>query len=138
MIEIRIENAKQIELKLKNLATNKGRTNAIRRSMYGQAVLIRNMARQLASLRSGILRKRIGISRPAPRGGEVVVQVVSRAPHSHLIEFGTKPRRQKGGRYTGYALPHPFLRPAFAAFEESAMTEILRDMEHQIEVEASK
>lgn len=37
---------------------------------------------------------------------------VSNAPHDHLVEYGTAPRRQKNGRYTGSMPAHPFFRPA--------------------------
>lgn len=37
------------------------------------------------------------------------------APHGYLVELGTKPRRQKSGRYTGRMPPFPFMRPAFDA-----------------------
>jgi hypothetical protein len=34
-------------------------------------------------------------------------------PHAHLIEFGTGPRYQKGGRFTGAVPPQPMLQPAW-------------------------
>lgn len=37
---------------------------------------------------------------------------VSNAPHDHLVEYGTAPRTQKNGRYTGAMPAHPFFRPA--------------------------
>jgi len=41
---------------------------------------------------------------------------VSNAPHDHLVEYGTAPRRQKTtGRYTGSMPAHPFFRPAVDA-----------------------
>ena len=34
------------------------------------------------------------------------------APHAYIIEYGTKPRYQKSGRYTGIGPAIPFFRPA--------------------------
>ena len=34
------------------------------------------------------------------------------APHAYIIEYGTKPRHQKSGRYTGIGPAIPFFRPA--------------------------
>lgn len=34
------------------------------------------------------------------------------APHAYIIEYGTKPRYQKSGRYTGSGPARPFFRPA--------------------------
>ena len=34
------------------------------------------------------------------------------APHAYIIEYGTKPRYQKSGRYTGIGPAQPFFRPA--------------------------
>lgn len=35
------------------------------------------------------------------------------SPHAHLIEFGTGPRFQKNGRFTGSVAPQPMLQPAW-------------------------
>jgi len=37
---------------------------------------------------------------------------------AHLVEKGTRPRRQKGGRYTGQAPAQPFLYPALTTNEQ--------------------
>jgi len=34
------------------------------------------------------------------------------APHAHLIEFGTKPRHWKTGKYTGIGPARPYMMPA--------------------------
>lgn len=36
-----------------------------------------------------------------------------RAPHAHLVEFGTGPRFHKSGKYVGVMPPDPFVRPAW-------------------------
>ncbi len=35
------------------------------------------------------------------------------APHAHLLEFGTGPRFQRNGRFTGSVAPMPMLQPAW-------------------------
>ncbi|KIC30056.1 hypothetical protein [Leisingera sp. ANG-M6] len=49
----------------------------------------------------------------------------SHAPHAHLIEFGTGPRRHASGKYVGAVLADPFLRPAWEA-NRQVMLQILR------------
>ena len=49
--------------------------------------------------------------------GSVVVHVGStrRAPHAHLLEWGTEPRFHKSGKYVGAVAPSPSLTPAWDA-----------------------
>lgn len=49
----------------------------------------------------------------------------SHAPHAHLIEFGTGPRRHASGKYVGAVMADPFMRPAWDANRER-MLQILR------------
>ncbi|UWQ29913.1 hypothetical protein [Leisingera sp. M523] len=49
----------------------------------------------------------------------------SHAPHAHLIEFGTGPRRHESGKYVGAVMADPFMRPAWDANRER-MLQILR------------
>lgn len=52
----------------------------------------------------------------AKRGRSVTNMFVgSFEPHAHLVEFGTGPRYQKGGRFTGSVAPQPMLQPAWDA-----------------------
>lgn len=44
-----------------------------------------------------------------------VEQDGSHAPHAHLIEFGTGPRRHRSGKNVGAVTPDPFMRPAWDA-----------------------
>jgi len=41
-----------------------------------------------------------------------------KAPHSHLVEFGTDDRYHKSGKYVGKMPMQPFLRPAWDANKE--------------------
>lgn len=58
-------------------------------------------------------------------GASVQMYVGATAPHAHLIEFGTAPRRQKStGRYTGQVSPQPFMRPAWDQHEDKIKREL--------------
>jgi len=61
-----------------------------------------------------------GQRRAAMRLGEVVMYVGSTAPHAHLVEFGTVPRQQKGGKFTGQMPANPFFRNAWDAKKDEA------------------
>lgn len=70
---------------------------------------------------TGNLRRSIGtVKRGRSRDKEV--RVGATAPHAHLIEFGTGPRRQKSGRYTGVGPKRPFMRQAY----DATRAEVLR------------
>ncbi|MBN9674641.1 hypothetical protein [Salipiger bermudensis] len=43
------------------------------------------------------------------------------APHAHLLEFGTGPRFQKNGRFTGSVAPQPMLQPAWDIHKHSLL-----------------
>lgn len=69
------------------------------------------------------------------RGTAGAVKAVSRgnvgggASHAHLIEYGTGPRHQKNGRYTGAVAPRPFMRPG----ARKALREMRRHWEAGLE-----
>jgi len=73
------------------------------------ARFVRDEARALVPVRTGLLRSAIFASQGKPekwpKGPSVIVGVnAKKAPHGHLIEFGT-----------ARAPAHPFLRPAVRA-----------------------
>lgn len=136
---IQIHGAKEIEQKLKRLGDPRAVERVLRRSLWEQGRQIRDAARRLAPVRSGTLRKRIRLVRRRMRRGQVTVQVVSRAPHSHLVEYGTGPRTQQGsGRYTGQMPAQPFMRPAWDEERQTAVGTILHAMLREIEREATR
>ncbi len=59
------------------------------------------------------------------------------APHAYIIEYGTKPRHQKSGRYTGSGPARPFFRPAVDANREPVYQRI-RDKLLNTIVEAAR
>jgi HK97 gp10 family phage protein len=138
MIKVKIEGAKDIEKALARLGNDKTTINVLRRSLYFHARIIRDAARRMAPVATGLLRRRIGISRRAVRRGLVRVQVKSRAPHSHLVEQGTAPRRQKNGRFTGQVTARPFMRPAWLSTKDTALDAIIKQVWDNIKKESSK
>lgn len=78
-------------------------------------------ARQLAPIREGTLSESIGAVKPtlkkANEIGEIRIGPRRRRPYrgfaGHLIEFGTKARKNKRGQNRGFVKKHPFMEPAF-------------------------
>jgi hypothetical protein len=68
--------------------------------------------------------REIGAVRVGPRvGGKY------RGNHGHLIEFGTKDRYTKAGKYTGKGPRLPFVAPAFLQQEGNVRSQIAKNMQ---------
>ena len=65
-------------------------------------------------------------------GTRITVNVGPSAPHSKLVEFGTKPRYQKSGKYVGIGPAQPFVRPAFDREKVAAVEAIKREITVEI------
>ncbi|MBT3142913.1 hypothetical protein KL867_17730 [Ruegeria litorea] len=57
----------------------------------------------------------------------------SEAPHAHLIEFGTGPRRHKSGKFVGAVMADPFLRPAWDKNQAQMLKTLRREVWAEIE-----
>ena len=55
------------------------------------------------------------------------------APHAFIIEYGTKPRYQKSGRYTGIGPAIPFFRPAVDANKGRIQHDIITKLGNMID-----
>lgn len=55
------------------------------------------------------------------------------APHAHLVEFGTGPRRHKSGKHVGAVAPQPMLQPAWDMHREAILRNLARDLWAEIE-----
>ena len=87
-----------------------------------------------APVKSGNLKRNIKIKQLDRIGSNPKsVLVRSYAKHSQIVEFGTKPRRQKNGRYTGSMPATPFFRPAVDSRKERVIEEIVQDLENKID-----
>jgi len=78
---------------------------------------------ELAPVRTGLLRSAIGAGRGRPelyqRGPSVVVVLNRRrAPHAHLLEYGTR-----------YLRPRPFWRPGLSAVRPMVSVMVLQALE---------
>jgi HK97 gp10 family phage protein len=62
----------------------------------------------------------------------VTVYVGASAPHAHLVEFGTGPRTQKNGRFTGQMPPNPFMRTAWDTLKMSSLKIFSDQMREEI------
>jgi HK97 gp10 family phage protein len=76
------------------------------------------------SIKAKTLRRRFGVAAPA-------IAAIDRfrdigAPHSHLVEFGTKARYTKKGKFTGKMPKNPFLKRAIDA-EEGRVVNFIMD-----------
>lgn len=114
--------------------------SVVRRTLIAAAKPTVDMARGLAPVDDGQLRDGIGAgTKLTPRQmrkhrknkGDVTVFVGAGAPHSHLVEFGTSPRINKGkfagSEHPGSA-PKPFMRPAWEATKGQVLEEIKKRM----------
>lgn len=54
-------------------------------------------------------------------------------PEAPLIEFGTGPRYQKGGKYVGAVSPQPMLQPAWDANKSRMLEQLGADLFEEIE-----
>jgi HK97 gp10 family phage protein len=99
-----------------------------------------NTAKSLAPVESGDLRDSIGFitSKDSSNLDKALIGLRREYYNAYLgvmFEYGTAPRIQKNGRYTGSLTPRPFMRPALDQ-NASAVTdgiikgvdEILRDL----------
>ena len=80
------------------------------------------------NLKKGI--KIIKLTRLADNPQSMLVK--STAPHDNIVEFGTKPRYQKNGRYTGSMPANPFFRPALDANKERIYRDMIESMKSLI------
>ena len=54
-------------------------------------------------------------------------------PEAHLVEFGTGPRTQKNGRFTGAVAPTPMLQPAWDVNKGQMLERLGADLFEEIE-----
>ena len=90
----------------------------VKNVLMGAALVVRDEARDLAPVRTGLLREAIFANYGDEQKPDVLVGVNHKmAPHSHLVEYGAR-----GGEMPA----QPFLRPAIAA-ARPAVAKIVAD-----------
>jgi len=86
---------------------------------------------------SGTLRDAIIAKLLPEKGGysPTAIATVDRrkAPHGHLVEYGSVPRYHKSGKYVGIMPKKPFLRPAWDETKFSVLTKVLNDLKNLVE-----
>jgi HK97 gp10 family phage protein len=100
---------KNVDNLLKEMGHKEGQRvgDRIKRVLMGAALTIRDEARDLVPVKTGLLKSAIFAAYGDERKPDVLVGVNHRiAPHSHLVEFGAR-----GGQMPA----QPFMRPAIAA-----------------------
>ena len=141
---VRVEGLQELETAMKEL-TAATRRNVGRRTLAKAARPFLDRARQLAPdgdpSAPGLKESLVVAARMDPRyrdepagPGEVVRWIgPAGAPHAHLVEFGTGPRRHRSGKYVGVMPPKPFLRPAWDATKGLVLDRIATILADEIE-----
>lgn len=97
---ITVQGDKELIAKLQNLS-KKGAKAALRKGTRVGATMILKAARAAAPVGpTGNYKKGIKL-KPRQKANVVSTWVRATAPHSSLLEFGTKDRHTKAGKYTG-------------------------------------
>jgi HK97 gp10 family phage protein len=132
----RVRGLKQLQATLRTLP-RKIETGAVRSSVRAGAGEIRDEVKRHAEYKS--IKKAIAVQPRKKRGGRFRATVGirttgrNRAPHAHLIEFGTKERVQKTtGRRTGRMPARPYFEPAVEASQENAIQVFLKKVRSYI------
>ena len=93
---------------------------AMKRKIIGKAArksagVILSLALALVPVKTGVLKKSMGLRIRRPKQLEVLAEVIVKAYYAHLVEFGHGGASGSLGRSrgTGPARARPFLRPAF-------------------------
>lgn len=153
-VSLKLEGDRELRRALAKLEQKTGK-RVVRRSLLRGARIIRDEARKRAPVDSGRLRKSIQArsSGRAFRAGTVgvVVGPDKRAPHAHLVEFGTGPRviksatiptpngpRTVSNLAVGSMPAKPFLRPAFDSKAREAGDRVMTEIRSSILEEARK
>ena len=125
--------------------------NIMRSALRAGAVVIRDEAKANVPVDSGLLKKSIRIS-GGSKGGTVTgsVKVGGRkAPHAHLVEFGTRPHKIEPKDAEALAIngtpfrsvehpgarPQPFMRPAFDAKAQQAIAAVADQIRKRLTAE---
>jgi HK97 gp10 family phage protein len=123
MIKFEMKGIKELEKTLKELGKAITRYDLEKvaevalQPVYDSAVRnVRSVVRdKTGNLSRSITIKRMGIRLRRKYNYFGGMRVTSRAPHAHLIEYGTGARTRENGGVTGRVRARPFLRPAYDA-----------------------
>lgn len=137
-IGFEVEGFKELERALAGMNVNTAKGVA-RRTMKKELKPIASMANAFwpgSSDNVFVVTSRVAKRQPQPKKGRAILNMFVGAagtPKAHLLEFGTGPRYQKNGRYTGSVAPQPMLQPAWDAHKATMLTELKKRLGDEIE-----
>lgn len=116
-----VRNINAFEMKKKQDAANVVKQHAKNvRTAAKKRVPVSPANRKKSSGRPGDLKRSIGYRTFNDGLSAVIYPKKKKAPHRHLVEYGTGPRYQKkSGRYVGRMSAQPFMEPAERSQEAS-------------------
>lgn len=139
MIDMGIGKAGWAELRVKFRTIPPSDAESLRASRAGAKVIADAIRKTAPVGPTGNLRKRVGVAhKPKKTATGPVIEAGSFAPHSHLNEFGSRPRFHKGGRFTGAMPASGFVRRAVASSSPAAEAVIGRIIVEGVERRASR
>jgi HK97 gp10 family phage protein len=148
---IKLHGARELKAALEALPKRVGKA-VLRRALQKAAAPLEADVKQRASAISKRLgtdrisistklsrRQRRGRKKVGQNGAELFVGAhSSRRGHAHLIEFGTGPRYQKSGKYTGVMPAMPYFRPAWEANKGQMLSILQKALWQEIEKAAKR
>lgn len=98
----------------------------VKELFFSTGKVIADEIKERAPVDRGVLRDAVFVGRGDMNRPDVLVGVsYGKAPHAHLIEYGTEQRYHKGGKYVGYVNAQPFVRPAIDASSQQVKRQII-------------
>lgn len=137
--KIKIEGMDSLERKLKKLP-EKIQKNIMRAAIQAGASTLAKRIKAAAPVDTGALRKSIKAKRKRGKPTEVQSDVVTTAPHAHLIEFGHALKKGTGDKQTtiGQVPANPFFRNTLDQSRGDIVREITKKIVDRLASEASK
>jgi len=138
MFEVKLKGDKELERTIKKLSKCLEPDEVESVFLKGAKAIARDAKSRAPRGPTGNLKKaivaktlrRIG-NKPAPA---IAAVDYGKAPHAHLVEYGTGPRYQKKtGRYTGQMPARPFFRPAWDENKDRVLKKIVEELEEKVE-----
>lgn len=137
-INMKVDGFKELEQALAGLNSNTAKGVA-RRSMKKELKPIADMANSFwpgSEDNVFVVTSKVAKRQPQPKKGRDILNMFVGAagtPHAHLVEFGTGPRSQKNGRFTGSVAPQPMLQPAWDAYKTAMLNGLKKTLGEEIE-----
>jgi HK97 gp10 family phage protein len=138
-----MEHAFKVLEALPNAAAQRVTANAVGaagRVLLGAAK--RYVPKSTTRRRGTHLRDALAVEVVREKGGRTAKAFIgakrNKAKHAHLVEFGSGPRRQKNGRWTGTMPASPFLRRAMESDGPRASALFVRAFGRGLEREATR